>query len=147
VEIYEKSPDNNLVIPHDDNLGFNSESQFKIIGQVALLIRYSTIRMAERCWVCGRWLAKTGLSVGGVCLGAFGKYRELSSEALAIRSLFDFGTKIGWHAHCDWLQLLRMSHGSTQRKTRMLPEKLSMTSWRSTKGLSPTKGLSLCDKI
>jgi hypothetical protein len=42
-----------------------------IIGRVALLIRYGIIRMAERRRVCGRRLAETGLSVGGVCLGAF----------------------------------------------------------------------------
>jgi len=43
-----------------------------IIGRVALLIRYGIIRMAERCRVCRRWLAKTGLSVDRVCLEAFG---------------------------------------------------------------------------
>ena len=57
-----------------------------IIGRVAALIRYGIIRMAEKRRVCERWLAETGLSVGGVCLGAFRKYRDLSSEALAIRS-------------------------------------------------------------
>jgi hypothetical protein len=76
-----------------------------IIERVALLIRYGIIRMAERCRICGRWLAETGLSVGGVCLGAFGKYCDLSAEALTTRSWFDFGMKIGWHVHCEWLQL------------------------------------------
>ena len=76
-----------------------------IIGRVALLICYGIIRMAERRRVCGRWLTKTGLSVGGVCLEAFGKHRDPSSEALATRSLCDFGREIGWHAHCDWLPL------------------------------------------
>jgi hypothetical protein len=84
-------------------------AQFRrdIIGRVALLIRYGIIRMAERRRVCGRWLAETGLSVGGVCLGAFGKYRDPSSEALATRSWSDFGTEIEWHVHCEWLPLLR----------------------------------------
>jgi hypothetical protein len=70
-----------------------------IIERVALLIRYGTIRMAERSRVCGRWLAETGLSVGGICLGAFERYRDLSKEALATRSSFDFGMKTGWHVH------------------------------------------------
>jgi len=61
--------------------------------------------MAERRRVCGRWLAKTGLSVGGVCLGAFGRYRDPSSEALATRSSSDFGMETGWHVHCGWLPL------------------------------------------
>jgi hypothetical protein len=80
-----------------------------IIERVALLIRYGTIRMAERCRVCGRRLAKTGLSVGGVCLGAFGKYRDLPSEALATRSSFDFGMKSEWHVHCGWLPLFTVN--------------------------------------
>jgi hypothetical protein len=77
-----------------------------ISGRVALPICYGIIRMPERRRECGRWLTKTGLSVGGVCLGALGKYRDLPSGALAKRSWFDFGMRIGWHVHCDWLPLL-----------------------------------------
>jgi hypothetical protein len=64
-----------------------------IIERVALLIRYGTIRMAERCRVCGRWLAETDHGVGGLWVEAFGKYCDLTAVALTLRSLFDFGIK------------------------------------------------------
>jgi hypothetical protein len=87
------------------------ETHLEIIERVALLIRYGIIRMAENCRVCGRWLAETGLSVDGVCLGASGRYRDLPTEALATRSSFDFGIEFGWHVHCEWLPLFS-SHQS-----------------------------------
>jgi hypothetical protein len=36
-----------------------------------------TIDVLPENWTVGTWLAETGLSVGGVCLGAFGEYRDL----------------------------------------------------------------------